>query len=150
MAVLIEYVINPFTEPCSKNVTQCLFVRVEKFDWLIIDCFTSRSRICHRYGNVITASEGLQNLGLCSALRTFEQGGILYHATPAVTQGNGFSGPAHLHLLRHTRDVEDLFSPGSSPVPIQSPLATRKKMLKTYSYPYPHGSICNWTHDIDI
>jgi hypothetical protein len=28
------------------------------------------------YGDVIIAGEGQQNLGLCSALRAFEQGGI--------------------------------------------------------------------------
>jgi hypothetical protein len=38
--------------------------------------FTSRSRIFHLYGEVTIAGEGLQNLGLCSALRVFEQGGI--------------------------------------------------------------------------
>jgi hypothetical protein len=38
--------------------------------------FTSHSRIFHLYGNVTIAGEGLQNLGLCSALRAFEQGGI--------------------------------------------------------------------------
>jgi hypothetical protein len=42
---------------------------------LEIDC-TSHSRIFHLYGNVTIAGEGLQNLGLCSALRAFEQGGI--------------------------------------------------------------------------
>jgi hypothetical protein len=41
-----------------------------------IDGFTSRSRIFHLYGDVTIAGEGLQNLGLCSALRAFEQGGI--------------------------------------------------------------------------
>jgi hypothetical protein len=30
----------------------------------------------HLYGNVNTVNEGLQNLGLCSALRDFEQEGI--------------------------------------------------------------------------
>jgi hypothetical protein len=43
---------------------------------LIIYGFTSRSRILHLYGDVTIAGEGLQNLGLCSALRAFEQGGI--------------------------------------------------------------------------
>jgi hypothetical protein len=43
---------------------------------LIIYGFSSRSRIFHLYGDVIIAGEGLQNLGLCSALRAFEQGGI--------------------------------------------------------------------------
>jgi hypothetical protein len=38
--------------------------------------FTSCSRIFHLYGDVAIAGEGLQNLGLCSALRAFEQGGI--------------------------------------------------------------------------
>jgi hypothetical protein len=47
-----------------------------KIDLLIIYGFTSRSRIFHLYGDVTIASEGLQNLGLCSALRALEQGGI--------------------------------------------------------------------------
>jgi hypothetical protein len=37
---------------------------------------TSRSRIFHLYGDVAIAGDGLQNLGLCSALRAIEQGGI--------------------------------------------------------------------------
>jgi hypothetical protein len=44
-----------------------------KFD---IYGITSRSSIFHLYGDVIIAGEGLQNLGLYSALRAFEQGGI--------------------------------------------------------------------------
>jgi hypothetical protein len=60
----------------------------------------------HLYGDVTIASEGLQNLSLCSALRAFEQGD-LYRATPAVTQYLGFSGLIRRtvpfsHLLRHT------------------------------------------------
>jgi hypothetical protein len=38
--------------------------------------FMSCLRIFHFYGDVTIASEGLQNLGLCSALRAFEQIGI--------------------------------------------------------------------------
>jgi hypothetical protein len=45
-------------------------------DLLIIYGFTSRSRIFHSYGDVTIAGEGRQNLGLCSALRAFEQGEI--------------------------------------------------------------------------
>jgi hypothetical protein len=44
--------------------------------WLVIYDFTSRSRIFHLYGDVTIAGDGLQNLGLCSALRAIEQGGI--------------------------------------------------------------------------
>jgi hypothetical protein len=35
-----------------------------------------RSRIFHLYGDGTIAGEGLQNLGLCSGLRAFDQGGI--------------------------------------------------------------------------
>jgi hypothetical protein len=38
--------------------------------------FTSSSRTFHLHGDVTIAVEGLQNLGQCSALRAFEQGGI--------------------------------------------------------------------------
>jgi hypothetical protein len=41
-----------------------------------IYCFTFHSRIFHLYGSVTMTGEGLQNLGLYSALRAFEQGGI--------------------------------------------------------------------------
>jgi hypothetical protein len=41
---------------------------------LVIYGLTSRSRIFHLYGDVTIAGEGLQNLGLCSALRAFAPG----------------------------------------------------------------------------
>jgi hypothetical protein len=60
------------------------------------------------------AGEGLQNLGLCSALRAFEQGGIfivphlLRHGTsvfPVLSEG-----PPHLVASYDTQaGVEDLF-----------------------------------------
>jgi hypothetical protein len=72
-------------------------------DWLIIYGITSWSRIFHLYGDVTIAGEGLQNLGLCSALRAF-----LYRATPTVTRDLGFSGlirrtATFSRLLRHMR-----------------------------------------------
>jgi hypothetical protein len=45
-------------------------------DRLIIYDFTSRSRIFHLCGDVTITGEGMQNLGLYSALMAFEQGGI--------------------------------------------------------------------------
>jgi hypothetical protein len=45
------------------------------------------SRIFHLYGDVIIAGEGLQNLGLCSALQAFELGGIFI-----MPHNLGFSG----------------------------------------------------------
>jgi hypothetical protein len=33
----------------------------------------------HLYGDITIAGEGLENLGLCSVLRAFEQGGIVAH-----------------------------------------------------------------------
>jgi hypothetical protein len=50
--------------------------KIFSLDRLIIYSFTSRSRIFHLHGDVTFAGERLQNLGLCSALRAFEQGGI--------------------------------------------------------------------------
>jgi hypothetical protein len=50
--------------------------RAANLGWLVFYGFTSRSRIFHLYGDITIAGEGLQNLGLCSALRAFEQGGI--------------------------------------------------------------------------
>ena len=83
-------------------------------DWLIIYGFTSRSRIFHLYGDVTIAGEGLQNLGLCSALRAFKQGGIfivphlLWHGTSIFPVSS--EGPPHLVAFYDTRgDVEDLF-----------------------------------------
>jgi hypothetical protein len=43
---------------------------------ILIDCFTSRSKIFHLHGDVTITCEELQNLGLCLALRAFVQGGI--------------------------------------------------------------------------
>jgi hypothetical protein len=54
----------------GKTIFTCVNIGIDYFD------FTSRSRIFHLYGDVTIAGEGLQNLGLCSALRAFEQGGI--------------------------------------------------------------------------
>jgi hypothetical protein len=82
--------------------------------WLVVYSFTSRSRIFHLYGDVTIAGEGLQNLGLCSALRAFEQGGIfivphlLRHGTSVFPVSS--EGPPHLVAFYDTRGgVEDLF-----------------------------------------
>jgi hypothetical protein len=87
------------------------FAQARLIDWLIIYGFTSRSRIFHLYGDVTIAGEGLQNLGLCSALMAIEQGGIFIVPHLAVTRDLGFSeGPPHSVASYDTRgDVEDLF-----------------------------------------
>jgi hypothetical protein len=83
-------------------------------DWLIIYSFTSSSRIFHLYGDITTAGEGLQNLGLSSALTAFEQEGIfivphpLWHGTsvfPVSSEGL----PLSFALYDTRGDVEDLF-----------------------------------------
>jgi hypothetical protein len=69
---------------------------------LIIYGFTSRSRMFYLYGDVTIAGEGLLYAqGLWA-------GRDLYHATPVVTRGLGFSGlirrtTSFSRLLRHTR-----------------------------------------------
>jgi hypothetical protein len=72
------------------------------------------------YGDVTIVGERLQNLGLCSALRAFEQGGI-------------FIVP---RLLWHGASVFPVSSEGL----IQSPLTTHKGIWRTYSNPDPYGS----------
>jgi hypothetical protein len=83
-------------------------------------CFTSRSRIFHLYGDITIAGEGLQNLGLCSALRAFEQGWIfivphlLWHGA-SVFRSHPKDHPIQSPLTTHKGGcVEDLFLPGSS------------------------------------
>jgi hypothetical protein len=78
-------------------------------DWLIIYGFTSRSRIFHLYRDVTIAGEELQNLGLCSALRAFEQEGILI--VPHLLDLGfpvSFEGPPHsVASYRHTRGYRE-------------------------------------------
>jgi hypothetical protein len=74
----------------------------------------------HLYGDVTIAGEGLQNLGLCSALcRAFKQGGVLtmphllWHGTSVIPVSS--EGSSHSVASYDTDgDVEDLFLPSSS------------------------------------
>jgi hypothetical protein len=50
------------------------------------------SKIFHSYEDITITGEGLQNLGLGSALRAFEQEGMFFCATLAVTRDLGFFG----------------------------------------------------------
>jgi hypothetical protein len=66
------------------------------------------------YGDVTITCKGLQNLGLCSALRAFEQVGIfivpqlLWHEASVYLVSS--EGPPHSVASYDTRgDVEDLF-----------------------------------------
>jgi hypothetical protein len=43
---------------------------------LIDELYIACSRIFHIYEDITITGEGLKNLGLCSAIRAFEQGGI--------------------------------------------------------------------------
>jgi hypothetical protein len=81
---------------------------------VVVYCITSRSWIVHLYGDVTTANEGLQNLGLRSALRAVEQDGkgCLHHATRTDTKPRFF----WFHPKKH-------------------PLPTHKGLLGTYSNP---------------
>jgi hypothetical protein len=71
------------------------------------------------YGDVTIAGEGLQNLGLCSALRVFQQGGILIvpHLQWRGTSVFPISSEGPLNSLASYDthgDAEDLFYPGST------------------------------------
>jgi hypothetical protein len=71
----ISEVVTPITN--SVGIAWTVTNRKDCNDWLVVYCFTSRSRIFHSYGAVTFASEGLQKSGLCSALVVFEQEGSL-------------------------------------------------------------------------
>jgi hypothetical protein len=93
---------------------RCNRGRKEGRDWLIIYSFTSRLRIFHLYGDVTIIGDGLQNLGLCSALRAFKQRGIfivphlLWHGTSGFPVSS--EGPPHSVASYDTHeDAEDLF-----------------------------------------
>jgi hypothetical protein len=96
-------------------------MEIRLIDWLIIYCLTFRSRSFHLYGDFTITDEGLQNLGLCSALKTFEQGGmfimpyLLWHGVSVFPVL--FEGPPHsITLYDMQGESEDLFLPGSSRV----------------------------------
>jgi hypothetical protein len=87
--------------------------------WFIVYSFTSRSKIFHLYGDVAITGEWLQNLGLCSVLKAFEQGGILivphllWHGPSVFLVSSEV--PPHLVAFYDTQgNVEISFSPGSS------------------------------------
>jgi hypothetical protein len=103
---------------CSSARTQTGFLQfilwLIEIEWLIIYSFTSHSRLFHLYGDVTITGEGLQNLGLCSALREFEQGGIsivpqlLRHETSVFPVSS--ERPPHSVASYDKRgDVEGLF-----------------------------------------
>jgi hypothetical protein len=70
----------------------------------------SHSRIFHLYGDVTIAGEELQNLGLCSALRAFELGGIFIVPHGTLVFPVSSDGPPHSVASYDTHgDAEDLF-----------------------------------------
>jgi hypothetical protein len=88
--------------------------KVREVDWLIIYSLRPAQEFFTLYGHVTIVGEGLQNLGLCSALRAFEQGGIfivplmLWHGTSVFPISS--EGPPHLVASYDKRgDMEDLF-----------------------------------------
>jgi hypothetical protein len=78
---------------------------------LFIYCFTSFSRIFHLYGDITITGEGLQNLGVCSAFRASEQGGIFIvpHLLASVFLVPS-KAPLHAVASYNTQgDVDNLF-----------------------------------------
>jgi hypothetical protein len=67
------------------------------FKSTVYDYFVFYVPLKFTYEDVTITGEGLQNLGLCSALWALEHGRDLYRATPAMTWDFGFSG-----LIRRT------------------------------------------------
>jgi hypothetical protein len=88
-----------------------LAVAFNSIDWLIIVLRPAKDfffTYMYVYRDVTIASEGLQNLGLCSALRAFEQGGIFIVLHVLIRRTTPFS-----RLFDTQGDVKDLFLPKS-------------------------------------
>jgi hypothetical protein len=98
-----------FSVQCVLKLKSCMncIYNIYLFDWLTIYGFTSRSRLLHLYGDVTITGEGLRNLGLCLALRAFEQGGILIVPHPMLHGASVFpvlsEGPSHSVASYDTR-----------------------------------------------
>jgi hypothetical protein len=111
------------------HINKCKFIQFPKWgpskscliDWLII-LLRPAQEFFHLYGDITTTGEGLQNFGLCTELRAFEQGGIFMTCHTCCDTGPRF-------FPSHPKDC-----------PIQSPLMTHRGMWRIYSYPDPHGS----------
>jgi hypothetical protein len=115
------------TGTCTCDILQGhVPVNVKNLNLSYIYSVTSRSIIFHIYGNVTIAGEWLQNIGLCWALRTFEQGGI-------------FIVP---YLLLHVTSF--FFRKDRT---IQSPLTIHEMMRGIHSNPDPH-IIDSWEENI--
>jgi hypothetical protein len=67
------------------------------------------------------------------------EGSLSYHTCCLGFSGFIRSTAPFCRLLCTQGDVENLFKPGSSQAPIQSPLMTHKWILRTYSNPDSHG-----------
>jgi hypothetical protein len=68
---------TPLKQEVSKYFETVEIANLKPHIFLIDHCgFRPSSKMFHLYGDVTIAGEGLQNLGLCSALRAFQQGGI--------------------------------------------------------------------------
>jgi hypothetical protein len=91
-----------FIQKLYHEKKKSLAVTFNSIDWLIIVVRPAQEFFhLHVYRDVTIASEGLQTLGLCSALRAFEQGGIFIVPHVLIRSTTPFD-----RLLRHTRGCE--------------------------------------------
>jgi hypothetical protein len=110
--VILKFRVQAFfddTYRYLKNVSQYKIV----WQWITIWFYVPLKNF-HLYGDVTIAGEGLQNLGLCSVLKAFEQGGIfivthlMWHGT-LVFQVSSEGPPQSVASYDTHVDVEDLF-----------------------------------------
>jgi hypothetical protein len=110
----LDFYIMTLSELCLKGITLLSY---------LCGIVTSCSRIFYLYGDITITGEGLKNLGLCSALRAFEQGGIfivphlLWHGASVFLVSS--EGLPHSVTSYDTQgEMENLFLPRSSRFPI--------------------------------
>jgi hypothetical protein len=106
---LLQYINTESTSLCFSIIPSAVGARNEKISLKtdrVFSLFTvlrpPQEFFTYKYGDVTIAGEGLQNLGQCSALRAFEQGGV-YRALPHVLRA---LGSGLIRLLRQTRGCE--------------------------------------------
>jgi hypothetical protein len=119
----------------------------EKIDRLIINCFTSCSRIFHLYGDITITNGRAAKSRLMLGAQGLWAGSDLYRATPTVTRDLGFSGlirriAPFSRLLRYTRGLWKIYS--------NTDLHGSCMKWNAPYQKYDNQWRCNWTTDFRV
>jgi hypothetical protein len=120
----------------DRQVFQQNFSGALQFRCYVFKCFTSRSRICHLYGDVTTGRAA--NFGLCLSLWTLKHWAGTCHICCDIGPRFSRSYPKDLpHFVASYDTLGDAEDPHGPPF---SRLTTRMRMPRTYFYADLHGN----------